>query len=150
MGLRFSLLDRSFKRQLDQRLRELELTGVQFGVLGQLDRLEKLGQGEINQRALETASHVTHPTMTAILKRLEQKGFITCRPGSTDRRSKSISSTEKARCLRREVNRIDEEVYTWLCTGLSPAQTEQLDEITGIMLRNVFELHGKGCGKSCD
>ena len=36
IGLRFSLLHRSFKKQLDELLREKELTGVQFGVLGQL------------------------------------------------------------------------------------------------------------------
>ncbi len=150
MGLRFSLLDRAFKRKLDERLREMELTSVQFGVLGQLARLEAAGEGEINQRALETASHVTHPTMTEILRRLEQKGFIVCRPSRADRRSKSIASTEKARCLHREVDRIDEEVYRWLCTGLSREQLEQLDEITGRMLQNTLELYRKGCEKHRD
>ena len=146
MGLRFSILHRAFKRKLDERLRELELTGVQFGVLGELDRLERRGEGEINQRALETASHVTHPTMTEILKRLEQKGFIECRPSPADRRNKSISSTEKARSLHQEIERVDEEVYHWLCSGLSPEQEEQLVAITDEMLKNIFE---KGCNKNC-
>ena len=150
LGLRFSLLDRAFKRKLDERLRELELTGVQFGVLGRLAQLEAAGQGEINQRALESASHVTHPTMTEILRRLEQKGFIICQPSRSDRRSKSISSTEKARCLHREVDRIDEEVTNWLCAGLSPEQIEQMEAITARMLTNALEIYRKGCGKSCD
>ncbi len=53
IGLRFSLLHRSFKKQLDERLKEKELTGVQFGVLGQLDRLERSGQEEVYQKDLE-------------------------------------------------------------------------------------------------
>ena len=70
IGLRFSLLHRSFKKQLDEQLKEKELTGVQFGVLGQLGRLERSGQGEVYQKDLELATHVTHPTMTEIIKRL--------------------------------------------------------------------------------
>ena len=150
MGLRFSLLHRAFKRKLDEHLREMDLTGVQFGVLGQLTRLEELGEGEINQRALETASHVTHPTMTEIIKRLEQKGFIVCQPSAADRRNKSIRTTEKARALHREVDRVDEEVYGWLCKGLSRKQREELAEITGVMLKNALEVYGKGCDKHCD
>ena len=72
IGLRFSLLHRSFKKQLDEQLKEKELTGVQFGVLGQLGRLERSGQGEVYQKDLELATHVTHPTMTEIVKRLEK------------------------------------------------------------------------------
>ena len=150
MGLRFSLLHRAFKRKLDEHLREVDLTGVQLGVLGQLARLEALGEGEINQRALETASHVTHPTMTEILKRLEQKGFIVCRPSAADRRNKSIASTEKARSLHREVDQVDEAVFKWLCQGLSREQIAQLDAITGVMLQNALEVYGKGCDKNCD
>lgn len=150
MGLRFSLLHRAFRRRLDEHLREKELTGVQFGVLGELERLEALGAGEINQHALETAAHVTHPTMTEILKRLEQKGFVVCTPSAADRRSKSVASTEKARQLRREIDRLDGDVYEWLCAGLSGEQREQLLAITDIMLQNVFELFRKGCEKHCD
>ena len=150
MGLRFSLLHRAFRRKLDDHLRERELTGVQFGVLGELARLEHQGQGEINQRALETASHVTHPTMTEIIKRLEQKGFIVCTPSPSDRRNKCIASTEKARNLHREVDQADDEVFQWLCTGLSEEQMEQLVSITDVMLKNAFNLYEKGCDKHCD
>ena len=148
MGLRFSLLHRAFRRKLDEHLREMELTGVQFGVLGELARLEA-GGGAINHRALATASHVTHPTMTEILKRLEQKGFIECRPSQADRRNKCIVSTDKARSLHREIDRLDEAVFQWLCTGLSAEQVEQLTAITDTMLENIFAQFKKGCDKHC-
>ena len=67
MGLRFSLLHRAFRKKMDERLSEKELTGVQFGVLSALLRMEQVKTGEISQRDLEEVSHVTHPTMTEIL-----------------------------------------------------------------------------------
>lgn len=137
MGLRFSIIGRSFKRQLDELLREKELTGVQFGVLGQLRRLEHDGCGEISQRDLENASHVTHPTMTEILKRLEKKEFILCRPGESDRRCKLISSTEKAAALMDELRTTDERVFASLSDGLSGEETAELLRLTDIMLKNI-------------
>ena len=76
IGLRFSLLHRAFLRQMDQRLLEKDLTGVQFGVLAALIRLEERGEAELSQRDLENASRVTHPTMTEIIKRLEKRAFF--------------------------------------------------------------------------
>ena len=146
MGLRFSLLSRAFKRQLDARLREHGLTGVQLGVLGQLDRLKDSGMTEINQKALEKATRVTHPTMTEILKRLERAGFISCEPGKTDRRSKIIRPTEKARVFQAELEQADRCVSLQLCKGLSPEQLQTLTEITDIMLKNAFE----GCKEGED
>lgn len=143
MGLRFSVISRSFKRQLDGLLKEKELTGVQFGVLGQLGRMEHGGSAGVTQRDLENASHVTHPTMTEILKRLEKKGFILCRPGESDRRCKLISSTEKARALDEELRTADERVFASLTVGLSEEETRELIRLTDVMLKN-------SCGKGKD
>ena len=147
-GLRFSILGRTFKRQLDQRLQEKELTGVQLGVLKELDRLEASGVAEVNQRDLENASHVTHPTMTEILKRLERKGFIRCCQSSHDRRHKCISSTGKARQLRQELSSMDEAILEELSRGLSREQLETLWEILDVMLDNAFQTCKKGCDEN--
>ena len=143
LGLRFSIIGRSFKQQLDELLREKELTGVQFGVLAQLGRLEHDGSGSITQRDLENASHVTHPTMTEILKRLEKKGFILCRPGESDRRCKLILSTEKSAALIDELRSADERVFASLTAGLSADEVAELFRLTDVMLKNTC---GKGKG----
>lgn len=149
-GLRFSLLHRSFRRKMNEMLSEKDLTGVQFGVLGELRRLEKRGFQEIKQRDLEKASHVTHPTMTEIIKRLEKKGFICCRASLSDRRQKLISSTEKAHSLNQEIDRIDKAVFSWLCRGLSQAQVEDFLQSMDVMLKNAAESCEKGCEESYD
>lgn len=137
LGLRFSVIGRSFKQQLDELLREKELTGVQFGVLAELGRLEHSGLGEISQRDLENASHVTHPTMTEILKRLVKKGFILCRPGESDRRCKLICSTEKAAALIDELRSADAKVFASLTEGLSGDEVSELLRLSDVMLKNT-------------
>ena len=52
------------------------LTAVQLRVLGELSRSESKGVEEINQKDLEKALAVTHPTMTEIIKRLEKKNAV--------------------------------------------------------------------------
>lgn len=136
VGLRFSILHRSFMKQLDRLLQEKGLTGVQLGVLGQLRKLEETGQ-EVNQRDLENATHVTHPTMTEIVKRLEKQGFVRCEPSARDRRYKSIRSTEKAASLRSETNELDERIFRELTTGLSEEEIRSLLSVTDKMLANA-------------
>ena len=74
-GLRFAILQKTIRRQMDEYVRETGLTGTQVGVLGELGRLERESAGEVAQKALEAAAHVTHPTMTELLKKLEKKGL---------------------------------------------------------------------------
>lgn len=140
MGMRFSIIARAFRFELDRRLREQELTGVQFAVLGQLMHMEDEGAQEINQRCLEQANRVTHPTMTEIIKRLSKKGYITCTHGKMDRRAKVIRSTEKAKCLQTMIEQTDGEVTELLSRGLSQEQRAQLAQITGIMIENAERL----------
>lgn len=143
MGLRFSLLHRAFLRRLDARLQEKGLTGVQFGVLGQLQRLRGEGGAEVNQRDLERATHVTHPTMTEILKRLEKQGFVQCAPSERDRRFKSVYPTEKAAALRQEMDELDGQIFRELCRGLADEDVERLTAMTETLLENAFS----GCKK---
>lgn len=149
-GLRFSLLGRFFKKRLNEQLMEKDLTGVQLTVLKELERLENSGAAEVNQRDLENISHVTHPTMTEILKRLERKGFISCRRSSIDRRHKCVSTTGKARELHQQLNEMDEAVLRELSQGLTGEQVEQLWKITGVMLDNAFKYYKKGSIEESD
>ena len=144
IGMRFSILHRLFKRAMDERLRDFDLTGVQLGVLAALDGLERSGDEEATQRDLENFSRVTHPTMTDILKRLEKKELISCRPRQSDRRYKCICLTDKARRLLEEISQVDKSVLRQICHGLSEEQVAQFIRITDVMLRNAMENNEKG------
>lgn len=94
-GLRFSILDREFKKKLEERANRMGLTAVQLRVLGELSRLESMGIEEINQKDLEKVLAVTHPTMTEIIKRLEKKNAVICTQSRVVGRYKKINCTDR-------------------------------------------------------
>ena len=145
IGLRFSIVQRSFKKRVDELLREKDLTGVQLGVLSQLQWLELEGAQEIRQRDLELATHMGHPTMTELLKRLERKELVELRPSEQDRRCKIIRSTDKAAALHLQLSEVDREVFAWLCRGMDEKEMDSLLSAVDIMLKNAAECCGKGC-----
>lgn len=145
LGQRFGFLGRSFKKKLDEMLREEELTGVQFYVLSALVHLEDSGRTQIRQKELEQATRLAHPTMTEIVKRLEKKEYLSCTPSPSDRRCKSIASTPRALQLRERARRVDQATADWLCRGLTPQQLEQLNGIIDRMIQNVMETCQEGC-----
>ena len=63
-GLRFAILQKTIRRQMDEYVRETGLTGTQVGVLGELGRLERESAGEVTQKALEAADYVTDSVLT--------------------------------------------------------------------------------------
>jgi DNA-binding MarR family transcriptional regulator len=150
IGLRFSLLHRSFRKKMDELLAEKELTGVQFGVLMALVRMEKEGTEEISQRALEERTRVTHATMSEILRRLEKKGFLRCEQSVRDRRYKSIHAEDKAFLLKEELAEAENETFSWLCRGMSGRQVEDLLAGIDLMLQNAWEDKQRGGESGCD
>ena len=134
IGARFSILHRSFRRRIDELIGEQGLTGVQGFVLCELHRMEMAGLEEINQRDLERATHLSHPTLNEIIKRLEAKGFVSCRVSTRDRRSKCIVSAPMAGEVFRCMDSLDRTVFDELCRGLSEEQTAEFLNTTDIML----------------
>ena len=150
LGQRFGFIGRSFKKKLDEMLREEELTGVQFHVLSALVALEDAGRSEISQKDLEQATRLSHATMTEIVKRLEKKEYLSCSVSPNDRRCKQIGSTARARQLKDRAVQVDEATAEWLCRGLTEEQTAALREITDIMLHNIMESCRKGRDETRD
>ena len=90
---RFRLLDQAGKQRVDQQFQEMELTAMQSYVLRYLhDRAGEV----VYPKDIEQRFHLTHPTVSGLLARLEAKGFIVCTPDPDDRRCKRVLDTEKA------------------------------------------------------
>ena len=142
-GMRFAIISRFFRHEMDEAGAKNDLTGVQMMVMGQLHKLESSGMKEIRQRDLENAAHLGHPTMTEIIKRLEKKGFVECGVSPTDRRSKAIRSTPRAEALHLELEQVDRLVFDGLCQGMSPEDQQRLLSAMDLMLKNAFTTMGK-------
>lgn len=136
-GLKIAIINRAFRKKMDEKASAMGLTSVQLRVLGSVSRLEAAGETEIHQNDLERIEHVTHPAMTKLLQRLESKGFIRCVPSAKDRRYKKITCTEKSKGIHNMILAQDEEVLSELCRDFTNEQKEALMQIADLLLKNI-------------
>lgn len=113
------------------------LTSVQLRVLDEINFLKASGQAEINQKDLEKIEQVTHPTMTGIIRRLENKGFIKCIPSPTDHRYKKITCKSETPGIHEKLAAQDKEVLSELCNGFSREQIDEFVHMTDLILKNI-------------
>ena len=136
-GLKIAIINRAFRKKMDEKASMMGLTSVQLRVLGSVSRLEDAGETEIHQNDLERIEHITHPAMTKLIQRLESKGFIQCVPSSKDRRYKKITCTKKSTGIHKMILAQDEEVFSLLCRDLSEEQKENLVQAVDTILKNI-------------
>lgn len=136
-GLKIAIINRAFRKRMDEKASAMGLTSVQLRVLGSVSRLEAAGETEIHQNDLERIEHVTHPAMTKLLQRLESKGFIQCVPSAKDRRYKKITCTEKATGIHKMILAQDEEVLSELCENFTEEQKATLLQLMDMLLKNI-------------
>lgn len=136
-GLKIAIINRAFRKKMDEKASDMGLTSVQLRVLGSVSRLEAAGETEIHQNDLERIEHVTHPAMTKLLQRLESKGFIQCVPSARDRRYKKITCTERSAGIHKLILAQDEEVLCELCRDFTPEQKAALQQMADMLLKNI-------------
>lgn len=139
-GLKIAIINRAFRKRMDEKAASMGITSVQLRVLGSISRLEASGETEIHQNDLEQIEHVTHPAMTKLLQRLESKGFIQCVPSAKDRRYKKITCTERSAGIHHVILAQDAEVLGEFCKNFTQEQKEMLTQLTDLLLKNVDSL----------
>lgn len=141
VGLKIAILNREFRRRMDEKAAAMGLTSVQLRVLGSVSRLEAAGKEEIHQNDLERIEHVTHPAMTKMLQRLESKGFVRCVPSERDRRYKKVTCTQRSAGIHRLILAQDAEVVEELCSGFSQEERDQLMTLIDRLLDRIGPEH---------
>lgn len=139
-GLKIAIINRAFRKRMDEKAASMGITSVQLRVLGSISRLEASGETEIHQNDLEQIEHVTHPAMTKLLQRLESKGVIQCVPSAKDRRYKKSTCTERSAGIHHVILAQDAEVLEEFCKNFTKEQKEMLTHLTDLLLKNVDSL----------
>jgi len=95
-------LSRVWRARLDQRLKPMGLSQVQWRVLLMLARLETAPrQGELVERI-----GVEGPTLVKLLDRMARRGWVQRRPFPEDRRCKTVHLTPKARGVVQKIRKV--------------------------------------------
>ena len=81
-------------------LASMELTAAQGHIMGFIAHSKQPPCA----RDIEEAFHLSHPTVSGLLSRLEKKGFVELRPDEQDRRCKRIYILPKGQELHQTMN----------------------------------------------
>lgn len=105
LGVLIKMIHFTYEARINDVLKKYDLTRSQCDIIIYLSRSEE----DVTQRMIEKTFHISNPTVTGLLNRLESKGFIKRKISDKDARFKYIVLTEKARKLENEIiNQLDE------------------------------------------
>ena len=138
LSLLFKIADVTFSKRLNSANEEFGLTGNQAQILRHIRRCRE-EQDEVFPSSLEQYIHVSRPTMSGILKRLEAKGFIIFAPSSKDKRYKQIVLTDKAEALNQRIKEKIFETEEKMLEGITDDQIETVKMLIGKMIDNISD-----------
>lgn len=136
IGFLIKQINNGYEKEFNKRLRTLGITSSQCEVL---DFLFTSSQEEITQRDIEKALNLKNPTVTGLLKRLDEKGFILSVPSNKDKRCKNIYLTEKAYDIQKRMELNRKKLDRMLTLGLNKKETAALEKVLEKVLYNVAE-----------
>ncbi len=112
-------------RTVNGALAEMELTSAQGRILGFLARREQAPC----PRDIEEEFHLSHPTVSGLLARLERKDFIEFRPDETDRRCKRVYMRPKGLECNERIYHVILENERRVVAGFTPQEREQFADL---------------------
>ena len=134
IGFMFKQINNVYEKEFNSRLRTLGLTASQCAVL---DYLFMSSKDEVNQRDIEKALSLRNSTVTGLLKRLDEKGFILTVPSNKDKRCKNISLTEKANDIRKRMEMDRTKLDKMLTLGMTKREIGALEKMLNRVLYNI-------------
>ena len=142
MRTRYGYLARVLHSCLDQTmtaaLARMELTAAQGHILGYITHRNTPPCA----RDIEEAFQLSHPTVSGILSRLEQKGFIEMQPDEQDRRCKRIYILPKGLELDETMHQTVRTTEENLVQGFTE---EEKAQFAALLQRAIDNLGGHPC-----
>lgn len=86
---------------------------------------------------LSSQTSLANTTLTSMLDRMEVTGLVIRKPDPTDRRSRLIALTEKAKSLRDDYTRISQQMNDIYYTGFSGEEIYQFEAYLQRVLNNL-------------
>ena len=126
LGPRLRYLNNRITQYMDQQFLVLDLTSTQSFLLHHLSLHE---HEAVYPKDLEKRFHLTHPTVSGVLQRLE--------PDKADRRCKRIRLTDRARRCDEAVGQAFETLEQRMCAGMTEAEQQTLRRLLDLAAENL-------------
>lgn len=137
-GLLIKIAASCIEKQVNQDMKEHDITGSQLSVL---QHLTCAGE-PLPMRSIETALHISQPTALGLVRRLEKKEYVSTCTSAEDRRVLLVGITETGRTICQEANRQMEAFEDKMLDGMSGAERDQFLSLLEQALSNI-------CSGSC-
>ena len=134
LGPRLRYLYNRITQYMDQQFLALDLTSTQSFILHHLSLHENEA---MYPKDIEKRFHLTHPTVSGVLQRLEAKNFIVIEPDRADRRCKRIRLTDRARRCDEAVGQAFETLERLMCSGMSEEEQQTLLRLLDLASANL-------------
>lgn len=120
-------------QSMTAELEKMELTAAQGHIMGFLAHVKD----PPCPRDIENEFHLSHPTVSGLLSRLEQKDFIELRTDETDRRIKRIYILPKGLECHERMHRVIEDNEIRFVEGFTEAEQAQFAAFLNRAIRNM-------------
>lgn len=118
---------------MDNALESMELTAAQGQIMAYLAHAKQ----PPCPRDVEAEFHLAHPTVSGILSRLEQKGFLALQTDPEDRRCKRIHVLEKGWQCHEVMHRTILENEQRMTEGFTEEEREVFSQLLHRAIRNM-------------
>ena len=118
---------------MSNALEQMDLTASQGRILGYLNHAKE----PLCPRDIEQTFHMSHPTVSGLLARLEKKGFLELRSDPTDRRCKRIFLLPRAQECFTLMDQAIEQNEQQMVKGFSPEEQELFRKLLDRAIYNM-------------
>lgn len=138
VGLLVKFVNGKIINKINKNLQQFNLTGVQHEIICYIDRNER--ERDVFQKDIEKCLKLTNPTVTGIVKRLEEKEMIVRCPSSNDARYKCLHVTEKGReVICKSFQFGGNHIEKQLVKGMTDEEVKILKDLLYRSLKNMEE-----------
>ena len=132
--MEIKILNTAIERVLNREMAPYGLTYTQATIIGYLFMNQNK---EICQKDVEQNLGLTHPTVSSILDRLEEKRLISTVFSQTDRRFKILKLTPQSLVLHQKIHQKIMEISHEIFEGISSEEEQSLFTLISKMKENL-------------
>ena len=92
---------------------------------------------DISISSLSAKTSLANTTLTSMLDRMENSGLIVRKPDPTDRRSRLIALTDKAKALQHDYERVSQQMNERYYIGFNESEIRQFEAYLQRVLENL-------------
>lgn len=134
LSMLLKMVDHLFESELNKKVALMDLTHSQCRILCFLDRNR---DRDIYLNDIEKKFCLKRPTVTGIIKRLEEKEFISVVQKHDDKRYKIVTLTHKSENILKLMEENLNNTERTLCSGISDEEKSEVYRILSVMLNNI-------------